>query len=234
MSTTVIINSKTGLGEVENPFGKECPTDMWPRGDNAIWECSVVSEMKTKRKAWIDFNELHQPLLVITTAGEILTDGRYECEKVKQYIHPTTGKWITYDESAYFYEFEETREVWKVIETPELPGKETTLEQHEMHTLMEGKEIAEEDNFELALKKALEEEERFVTNGLKERAMAMFMKGYLFSRQEKHSIDRDKVIAEIEKRINLVTHYIGNTSIAFYDREMETLTDLLQVIKQMK
>lgn len=91
--------------------------------------------------------------------------------------------------------------------TPELPVKETV----------------DEDNFELALKNALNEEEWFVTDGLKERAMAVFMKGYLFSRQEKNSIDRDKVIEAIENsKINNLEYHA-----------LKALIDLLKVIKQL-
>lgn len=118
MSTTVIINPKTGLGEVENPY----------------WETFAMKP----NAAYIAFAKENPALPVITAAGETLTEGQYECEKIWQYNHANRGKWndfIIKDQSDInWYKSVkgwETREVYRVIETPELPGKETVVEVEE-------------------------------------------------------------------------------------------------------
>jgi hypothetical protein len=69
MSTTVIINPKTGLGEVENPY---------PHKYNSMYD-------EDRDRNYYKFRDENPPLPVITAAGETLTDGTWQCEKVWQY-----------------------------------------------------------------------------------------------------------------------------------------------------
>lgn len=184
MSTTVIINPKTGLGYENNPYDlPEC------RFGDAFCE-------------WVAMNPA---LPVITTAGEALTEGRYECEKVWRLkdhknnvwfdAHADTVDFFGNDLSKQEELFPGAHQVWKVIETPELPGKETVEEAAEKYNLLLNDHT---------------EYNAFIAGA---------------NWQKEKSIDRDKVIAEIEKNII----YYSDT----YEHVNEVLIDLLQVIKQL-
>lgn len=266
MTTTIKINHKTGLGEPINPYSELIV--KYP--DNEIVEERIKA-----------YNNMYPPSPVITATGEILTTGKYKCENIWQILSQSSEYWFDAHKDTYeffknnFHDFSklytETRQVWKVIETPVTKFPETVKEVEEYEAIYgpppelpdSMKEPAFLDKALKRYRKTLERQSKETVDEVlinielphdtlilfsdlaenyhpnhKEHSYLKcgFFDGLIFGAnwQKENSIDRDKVIAEIEKRINLVTHYIGNTSIAFYDRERLTLTDLLQVIKQMK
>lgn len=122
MITTVKINPKTGLGQPINPYQRDVSKHLPGSGDPYNYIDLRYDE----------FEKENQPIPVITAAGETLRDGRYECEKVWQY--KVNDSWVT-DVNQHIAAHHDavicgmdTRQVWKVIETPELPGKETAEE----------------------------------------------------------------------------------------------------------
>lgn len=231
MSAIVIINPKTGLGEVENkhPGFSNGYSSNWKEGDKT-------------------HNERFPPLPVITAAGETLRDGRYECEKVWQFNDKEIGFTFMAIPPDNRYSLKNLRQVWKVIETPELPGGETTLDQHiaEMHTLMEWEEtvkklipkpsgnMSNRTNFytETGHKIFVIE---FYDNDEDERENITYKIANIdWQKQNYNSIDRDKVIEVIQKIINKILPEGEDECLDMSDvNKIELLTNLIEKIKQL-
>lgn len=190
MSTTVIINPKTGLGQPINPND--------PNNNYKPMTSSFSDHL------YIKFHKENPPLSVISAAGETLRDGRYQCEKVDQLYSLTVGWVDKKNVNDISKSFRQARQVWKVIETPELPGKETVEE--------------------------LAEKYYWSDDAIKHDGINRINHAYIAGYKEAlaHSIDRDKVTGAIEK------FYFPNSLSEHQQVVNEVLTDLLQVIKEMK
>jgi hypothetical protein len=87
------------------------------------------------------------------------------------------------------------------------------------------------DNFDIAMCKALDEEEWFITPKLKEKAMAVFHKGFLHAMSTRQNlISKDKVIEAIEQQI-LYPALVGGKQNKQIVREF---VRLIETIKQLK